>query len=153
VNATGDHESFRTPQDFSGDEEQEGLWFACSASLRIFGDILDLDKITQHLGIVPTYVHRKNDRRGSDSPVYKHDMWNYTAPVNKSEPLHVHIDALWNAFKGHKQYLLQLKHDLTVDVFLGYRSNCDHCGVEVPHQSLEMFKELQIPFGLSIIVT
>jgi hypothetical protein len=40
-----------------------------------------------------------------------------------------------------------------VDVFLGYRSNCDTAGIEVPHTSLEMFSELQIPFGLSIIVT
>ena len=72
--------------------------------------------------------------------------------MKESEPLHVHIDALWNTFRERKQYLLQLKQDLTVDVFLGYRSNCDHAGVEVPHQSLEMFRELQVPFGLSIIV-
>ena len=72
--------------------------------------------------------------------------------MKESEPLHVHIDSLWNAFREHKEYLLELKKDLTVDVFLGYRSNCDHAGVEVPHQSLEMFTELQIPFGLSIIV-
>jgi hypothetical protein len=80
-------------------------------------------------------------------------MWSYTAPVKETEPLHVHIDTLWNTFRARKPYLLQLKHDLTVDVFLGYRSNCDHAGVEVPHQSLEMFRELQVPFGLSIIVT
>jgi len=79
-------------------------------------------------------------------------MWSYTSPVEKSEPLHVHIDSLWNAFREHKAYLLDLKRELTVDVFLGYSSNCDHCGVELPHQSLEMFTELQIPFGLSIIV-
>ena len=79
-------------------------------------------------------------------------MWSYTSLVKESEPLHVHIDSLWNTFREHKEYLLELKKDLTVDVFLGYRSNCDHAGVEVPHQSLQMFMELQIPFGLSIIV-
>jgi hypothetical protein len=153
VSETGDNESFRTQRDFSSDEEQEEeIWSAYSASLRIFGDIPDLDEITQHLGVVPTGAHRKGDRRGPDSPLYKHDMWSYTPLVEKSAPLHVHIDALWNTFKGRKQYLLQLKHELTVDVFLGYRSNCDHAGVEVPHQSLEMFIELQVPFGLSIIV-
>ena len=80
-------------------------------------------------------------------------MWSYTAPVNKTEPLHVHIDALWGTFRDRKQYLLQLKHGLKVDVFLGYRSNCDNAGVEVRYESLEMFVELQVPFGLSIIVT
>jgi Domain of unknown function (DUF4279) len=79
-------------------------------------------------------------------------MWSYTSPVKESEPLHVHIDSLWNTFREYKEYLLELKKDLTVNVFLGYGSNCDHAGVEVPPQSLEMFMELQIPFGLSIIV-
>jgi hypothetical protein len=85
-------------------------------------------------------------------PPYKLDMWMYNAPVNKTGPLHIHIDTLWNTFRNRKEYLLHLKQDLTVDVFLGYQSNCDHAGVEVPFQSLEMFRELQIPFGLSIIV-
>jgi hypothetical protein len=79
-------------------------------------------------------------------------MWCYTASVKENEALSVHIDALWNTFRKRKQYLLQLKRGLAVDVFLGYRSNCDHAGVEVPHQSLQMFSELQVPFGLSIIV-
>lgn len=40
-----------------------------------------------------------------------------------------------------------------MDVFLGYRTNCDTAGIEVPHTSLEMFSELKIPSGISIIVT
>jgi hypothetical protein len=136
-----------------GKEQAEGIWFAYSACLRIFGEIPDLDEITRHLGVLPTEAHRKGDRRVASSAPYKHDMWMYTAPVKRSEPLHIHIEALWNTFKGRKQYLLELKHDLTVDVFLGYRSNCDHAGVEVPYHSLEMFIELQVPFGLSVIVT
>jgi hypothetical protein len=79
-------------------------------------------------------------------------MWSYNAPVKKTEPLHVHIDTFWNTFRDRKEYLLQLKQNLTVDVFLGYQSNRGNEGLEVPHQSLEMFRELQVPFGLSIIV-
>jgi hypothetical protein len=41
---------------------------------------------------------------------------------------------------------------MTVDVFLGYRSDRDHAGVELPWQSLAMFVELQVPFEISIIV-
>jgi len=149
----GDNESPRTPRGVSsGEEQDEKIYFAYSASLRIFGHIPDLDEITQRLGVAPTDAHRQGDRRGPNSTPYKHDMWSYTATMKETEPLHVHIDALWNTFRGRKQYLLQLKRDVTVDVFLGYRSNCDHAGVEVPHESLEMFRELQVPFGLSIIV-
>jgi len=153
VSETDDNESFRTAQKFLGGEEpDEDIYFAYSASLRIFGSIPDLHELTQRLGVPPTHAHRRGERRGPNLPPYEHDMWNYTASVKENEPLHVHIDALWNIFRERKQYLLELKQDLTVDVFLGYRSNCDRAGVVVPHQSLEMLMELQIPFGLSIIV-
>ncbi len=148
-----DDESFRTLRGFRGDEESdEKIYFAYSASLRIFGTISDLDEITQRLGVAPTHAHHRGDRRVRNSRPYEHDMWRYAAPVKENGPLYAHIDALWDTFKERKQYLLQLKQNLTVDVFLGYRSNCDHAGVEVPYQSLEIFRELQVPFGLSIIV-
>ncbi len=153
VTEADNHETFRTLRGFvSGVEANEEIYFAYSASLRIFGVIPDLDEITRRLRVAPTSTHRCGDRRGPNSPPYKHDMWCYISPVKESEPLHVHIDALWNTFKGRKEYLLSLKHDLTMDVFLTYSSNCDHAGVEVPHQSLEIFTELQVPFGISIVV-
>ena len=149
-----DNEKFRTLRGYlRGEEPNEETYFAYSATLRIFGDIPDLDEITRHLGVGPTDAHRQGDRRGPKSPPYKHDMWTYTAPVNRSEPLHVHIDALWSTFRERKEYLLQLKHGLKVDVFRGYRSNCDNAGVEVRHESLEIFTALEVSFGLSIIVT
>lgn len=54
------------------------------------------------------------------------------APVDESEPLDVHIDALWSTFRMRKEYLIQLKQNVNVDVFLGYRSNCDTAGLELP---------------------
>lgn len=137
----------------SANPVEEEIYFNFSATLRIFGDIQDTDEITNGLGIIPSYTHRRGERKwGPNLPAYNHDMWSFKAPVNKSEQLHVHIDVLWNTFRDQKEYLLQLKQALTVDVFLSYTSNCDHAGVEVPYQSLEMFRELQIPFGISIIV-
>lgn len=136
----------------SSEEATEDIYFAYSASLRIFGNISDLDEITKALGVRPTHAHRKGDSQGTHLRPYEYDMWSYVAPVKEIEPLHVHIDVLWNTFRERKPYLLELKNGLTVDVFLGYRSNCDHAGVDVPHQSLEIFRELQVPFGLSIIV-
>ena len=140
------------PDEKSVNEPEEELYFAHSASLRIFGAIPDLDEITQRIGIQPTSSHRRGERRGPKSKPYPHDMWCYTAPVDENERLNAHIDALWNTFRERKQYLLELKQSLTVDVFLGYRSNCGTAGVEAPYQSLEIFRELQSPFGLSIIL-
>jgi Domain of unknown function (DUF4279) len=155
VSERGDNESvFRTPPGgASGEEQEEEIYLAYSATLRICGVISDLEEITQRLGVAPSATHRIGDRGwGPSLPPYEHDMWSYSAPVKKTEPLHAHIDTLWNTFRERKEYLLNLKQNLTVDVFLGYQSNCDHAGVVVPYQSLEMFRELQIPFGLSIIV-
>jgi len=132
--------------------EDEKGFFAYSASLRVFGAIPDLDAISAALDLRPTRTHRKGDRGRLSAP-YETDMWSYGAPVEESEPLHKHIDALWAKLKPHKHYLLELKEHATLDVFLGYRSDCDSAGIEVPYTSLELFMELQIPFGLSIIVT
>jgi Domain of unknown function (DUF4279) len=153
VDEVRDNEILHAPRVGSeGEEQRKEIYFAYSASLRIFGNIPDLDEITRRLGVVPSHTHRLGERRWPAEPPYKHDMWSYIAPVKKREPLYVHIDALWNTFREHKQYLLQLKKELTVDVFLGYTSDCDNAGVELPYQSLEIFRELQVPFGLSIIV-
>jgi Domain of unknown function (DUF4279) len=143
------------PSSPGDDERHETLYFKYSATLRIFGTIPVLDQITQSLGVTPTHTHRKGDRiflHRPSSPVFEHDHWSYESSVDENEKLHVHIDALWEVFKDRREYLVELKKSVTVDVFLGYRSNCDNAGVDVPHRSLDIFAELQVPFALSIIV-
>jgi hypothetical protein len=132
-------------------KDNESLYFSYDACVRIFGERLNLEEISAALMLQPTRTHRKGDRWRGMRP-FEQDMWLFQPPMEESEPLHRHIDALWLALKPHKQCLLELKKSCTVDVFLGYRSSCDHAGVEVPCSSLEMFSELEIPFGLSIIV-
>jgi hypothetical protein len=134
-----------------GAEPDEEIYFAYSASLRIFGDIQGLDKVSQTLGVQPTESYVKGSKRKPSSPPAKFDMWIYSPSLDEAEPLEKHINALWEQIKEHKDYLMGLKQNLTVDVFLGYRTNCDHSGIEVPHSALELFTELEIPFGVSII--
>jgi hypothetical protein len=156
VSEAGNNENAQMPpSSSSGGRQDEKLYFNYSATLRIFGSIPDFDEITQSLGVTPSKTHRKGDRvwpRGQSPKLYEHDMWAYEAPVKETEPLHVHIDTLWHVFRERRDYLLKLKQTVKVDVFLGYRSNCDRAGIEVPYQSLDIFRELQVPFGLSIIV-
>jgi hypothetical protein len=137
----------------ASEDAEEPSYFAYSAGLRIFGTIPNLDEISQNLGLTPTHVHRSGESRQPSAGPYLHDMWIYEAPVEESQPLHVHIDALWVAIRDRKQYLLDLKQITTVDVFCGYRSNSDTAGVEVPYKSLQIFQELEVSFGLSIIIT
>jgi hypothetical protein len=147
-----ERKAFRTLRGFlSGDEPDEENYFAYKATLRIFGEDLDFEEIHTQLGVSPTHLYRKGDRKGPNSPINKHDMWQYSPQLDESVELAKHIDALWTNIKHAKEYLISLKKVATVDVFLGYRSNVDHAGVEVPYTCLEMFTELEIPFGLSII--
>lgn len=127
-------------------------YFHFSATLRIFGRIADFDEISAMLGLQPTHAHHRGDRKGPRSPAYKHDMWAYEVPVAEERPLDVHIQTLWSQIKAHKAYLLRLKDRCSVDVFCGYRSSSGTAGFEVSPKSLEIFVELDIPFGVSVIV-
>jgi hypothetical protein len=134
------------------EDADEPVYFAHSASLRIFGDGLPLDEITARLGVSPTHAHRKGERRRPTSPGYREDAWLFRAPVPNAEPLARHVDALWAVVRPHVEHLKGLKRRYRVDVFCGYRSNCDHAGFEVPHGSLELFTALEVPFGVSVII-
>ena len=126
--------------------------FQFSATLRNFGDIPDLDEISTHLGLRPTNSHKRGDRKGPRSPVYKHDHWSYQAPVPEDLPLDVHIETLWAHLKPNKDYLLELKRRCRVDVFCGYRSDHPFAGFQITPGALEIFRVLDVPFGLSVIV-
>ncbi|MDG3002467.1 DUF4279 domain-containing protein [Paludisphaera mucosa] len=134
------------------DDVEDGSWSRCSAILRIFGTIADLDEITRTLGLIPTHFHRRGDRQRVPAlGDYEHDMWSYSPPVPAEEPLDVHIQTLWAHIAPHTDYLLGLKRTLTVDVFCCLASPGAQ-GIEVSHRSLEMFTRLEVPFGVSLVV-
>ncbi len=137
---------------FEGQEPETEIYFNYSATLRILGDIEDLEQIGATLGVKSTVSHRKGERRGLNSAHYQQDMWSYESGLDENEPLHKHLEALWRVFKPRKQELLELKKRSDIDVFCGYRSNCDHCGVDLSPKSLEIFVQLQIPYRLSMLV-
>jgi Domain of unknown function (DUF4279) len=145
--------TFRTLRGYlDGTEPDEPNYFRFSATLRVHGDGVPLDEITQKLGVAPSSVHRKGDRPGPRPPAYSDDAWHYESPLAATESLERHIDAIWHVVQPHLEYLKLLKKRFTVDVFCGYQSNCDTAGFEVSYRSLELFTALEVPFGVSIIV-
>jgi hypothetical protein len=135
-----------------GEEPDEPICFAYCASLRIFGQDLPFEEISSRLGVEPTHRRRKGERRGHRSPEYREDACRFDSGLPETEPLERHIESLWQIVKPQVDYLKSLKTRYTVDVFCGYRSNCDHAGIEVPHTCLQLFTALEIPFGVSIII-
>ena len=146
--------SFNTLRGFlHGEEPEEPVYFAYSATLRIHGDGLPFEEIADRLRVQPTYTHRRGERRGPRSPEHRDDAWHFAPPLPETEPLERHIEALWSVVKPQVEYLKSLKERYKVDVFCGYRSSCDHAGIEVPHTCLELFTALEVPFGISILIT
>ncbi|MGA2985951.1 MAG: DUF4279 domain-containing protein [Terriglobia bacterium] len=149
-----DPKKFRTLRGFiNGEEADEANYFCFMASLRIFGDHIPFDEISQRLGVNPTNAHRKGERRDPRSPVYREDAWVFRPSLAETEPLERHVEALWQVVRPELKYLRALKQRFKVDVFCGYRSNCDHAGFEVPYKCLELFTALEVPFSISVIVT
>ena len=146
---------FRTRRGaLEGDEADGETYFAHSARLRIFAETLDFAAIEAAIGCKPTWAHRRGEYRSASSrEPHRQDHWSIASGLPEDRPLEEHIDTLWAKVRHAKGFLLDLKRTATVDVFLGYRSNVDHAGIEVPAASLEMFVELDIPFGVSIIIT
>jgi hypothetical protein len=146
-------QSFRTLRGFLDGREPDGPnYFKFSATLRVHGDAVPFEQIEQTLGVVPTNSHRKGERRVPRSPEYRDDAWHYQPPVPESEPLARHIEALWEVVRPAVGFLKGLKPRCKVDVFCGYRSNCDTAGFEVPYTCLELFAALEVPFGVSVII-
>ena len=145
--------AFRTLRGFlNGEEPDEENYFHFCASLRIHGDNVPFDEISQTLGVLPTMMRRKGERKGPRSPEYKDDAWHFQPNVPESEPLDAHLIEIMKVVRPHADYIKSLKSRFMVDVFCGYRSNCDHAGFEVTHTCLELFTVLEIPFGVSVTI-
>ncbi len=144
---------FRTLRGFlNGEEPDEANYFRFSATLRIHGDGVPFQEISERLGVEPTHLHRKGEHRGPRSPAWRDDAWHFEPAVPETEPLERHIEGLWQVVRPHVEYLKALKQRFKVDVFCGYRSNCDTAGFEVSHKFLELFTALEVPFGVSVII-
>jgi hypothetical protein len=128
-------------------------YFCYSATLRIWGIALDHDYITEQLGLRPTSMRKRGHRHHPSSPPAEHDRWQYTAAVAEEAPLDDHLEALWSAIRPGKDFLLKLKEQHALDVFCGYRTDSHVAGFTVRPASLKMFLELDVPFGISIVVT
>src|SRR3954467_1557599 len=92
--------SYRTLRGFlSGEEPDEPNQFFYCATLRIHGDGVPFEEVSQRLVVQPTHLHRKGEKRGPRSPAYWDDAWHYEPPLPETEPLECHIEALWQVVR------------------------------------------------------
>jgi hypothetical protein len=113
-----------------------------------------MEQISTLLDLEPTAAYRRGEYQRISFMTNEKDIWIYDAAVPAKEHLTKHINALWSVLRVRKRAILGLKEMpmIEVNVLLGYSSDCQTAGLEIPPQSLEMFVELDIPFSLSIVV-
>jgi len=133
----------------------EEFYFCYSASLRIHSEEgLDFERIKSNILLEPDHEHKIGDKANPKSKrVYSNDMLMFKSGLKKEDSLNSHLIALWEKLEPYKDFILSLKSDAKVDVFCGYRTDCETGGVDITHKALEIYQELKIGFGLSVIVT
>ena len=132
--------------------DDEPIYQAFTASLRIHAIELPFDEITRVLGVQPTMQRKRGDCRRPGSRPYKDAAWHFRPDVPEEQELSEHLRALWGVIKPHVRYLRDLKARARVDIFCGYRSNHGGAGFEVAPDALEPFIALDIPFSISVVI-
>ncbi|GJE40986.1 DUF4279 domain-containing protein [Methylobacterium soli] len=120
-------------------------------ALRIFGDPLDPDEITQRLGIEPTGWARKGDTRrtasGRDVVAWS-GSWRLDAGIPGD--LNTQIGALLTRLPSDPSLWRELSHRYQCDVFCGLFLREGNEGTELQPQILSMLGERGLPLGLDI---
>lgn len=120
------------------------------ACLRIMGKGLDLNEITRHLGIEPTYSHKEFDLGRFRRP-YTQDMWSLDSPLENHRELNSHLRWLAKILKPHHAYLRSLRKTAKMDIFCSYTQIGQDGGLSIAPKSLSIITELNIRLEISII--
>lgn len=117
----------------------EKPYFRYTVSLRIACEDILHDSISDKLGL-------------QNCSFRNNQVWRYKIEDPDSKDLNEQLVELWDRIKEHKEYLLMLKKKYEIDIFCSYTSDCDHAGVDLKPEALRIFSELNVNFGLSIVV-
>jgi hypothetical protein len=121
-----------------------------SASIRIIGNDLVFETISNRLGVSPTHTHkaREVDKYGNS---HTQDMWLLESPLGKQNTLDEHLKWLTRCLAPSYEYLKELKNTAKVDIFCSYTSIGDG-GLSLSPESLRMFYEIDLKLEISIIL-
>jgi hypothetical protein len=128
------------------------FYFNYSASLRIHNS----PEIYEELSSIwqPTHMHKKGNINEKNNKKWENSAWILKSPVGEEKSLNEHLEWLWNKIKPHADYLCMLRSkNVHMDIFCGFRTDCDNAGFEIEPRVYEMLTKLNIPIGFSIILT
>lgn len=130
-------------------------FFRYGASIRIMGKFLVPDEITKKLKIEPDLQYKRGDVRNGlkkNEKIWDWGMWSLSSPLKRTMHLDKHLLWLHTTLCPQYRKIRELKGSYKVDVFATYNSNCETAGIEVSYEAMEIYRKLDLGFGLSIIV-
>lgn len=121
------------------------------ASFIIQGVGLDLESITQNIGITPSHIHKKGDLIFTFKDIrYDHDMWKLTSSLEKEAPLNDHLTWLAHLLTPHYEYIKSLKAGAEVYVYCGFTTQNEQSSFSLSAEVLTAFADLCIPMHVAI---
>ena len=111
-------------------------------------------EIEEVTGLKPSHVHMKGDSVHEKSKRrWDNSIWLLSSPLEETAELAEHLNWLWQQVQPHQAYFRSLiESGVKVDIFCGYRSNCDHCGFGIAPDALEIAQKLGVRLEFSVVI-
>jgi len=124
-------------------------WFVC---MRIFGDALDFERISETLHVSASKAWRAGDRLLSGRAVPM-DVWILDSPLAHTEPVDVHLAWFRRELLPHYGFLRSLKGTAEISSYCGLSVDSDRCSFRISGEALRIFKELNISMEFGLVFT
>jgi hypothetical protein len=123
---------------------------ATSVTLRLFGDDLDPDAVSQRLGSTPTLARRKGDSIPDGKRVAETGSWLLSSERQSKNTLEHQIEALFTRLSDDMAVWRDLADSYHVDLFCGLWSNEWNRGLELSPKIVAAIAERGLRVGFDI---
>jgi hypothetical protein len=120
------------------------------ATLVIQGPNLDLEGISNTLGVAPTHVHRRGELSKTKRP-FPDDMWSCSSPLARNDSLDEHLKWLEHTFSAHYEFLRTLCINAQVYVYCGYTTEAEQSSFTLSAEALSLITELGISMDFHVL--
>ena len=123
-----------------------------TASLRVSGDDLDPEDITQLLGSEPSFSYRNGDliSPGRSAARRKCGMWLLKSGDAEPEDYHKQIESILSSLTNDLEIWRELSNKYEVDFFFGFFMGTGNDGFTLPSKVLNILSERHIDIGFDI---
>ena len=136
-------------------QNEESNYFNFSVSFRIMDVPQYHDQIEEVTGLKATHAHCKGESRDKHNRIkWDNDIWILESQLKKDSNFNKHIEWIYNQIFPHVRYFRALqKKNANIDLYCGYRSDCDNGGFTLTPESIKYIGKLNFPIGFSIVIS